>query len=262
MRPLLGGSVRHPVINREHGAFPSANSFVCQERPSEGLSCPNWTVSTVLRVIACRPSESATIRQRRIRADLSQNRRQLRSAGIYTACRENECQVLRGFGADAASWHAAKVRGVPGNYAKRLRGSSEFAWCADDAAQLEQQSRQQSGNLHLADAEFVGDVGLRALLEVTQPDQLAFGLLQLCYCSIHDESGFGAVDVFLGLGGAEADSTRHRGVDRRSGVALTRQAGLLYRAHRRPKLLGEILCAGERTHFLNERWPPSPDDRR
>jgi hypothetical protein len=36
MRPLLGGPVRHPEINGEHGAFPSADSFVCLERPRRG----------------------------------------------------------------------------------------------------------------------------------------------------------------------------------------------------------------------------------
>ena len=97
-----------------------------------------------------------------------------------TACGANEYQLLRvsrpaqlpGTLQSAAECQETRRSG--------LRGSGEFAWCADDAAQLEQQPRQQSGNLHLADAEFVGDVGLRALLEVTQPDQLAFGLFELC----------------------------------------------------------------------------------
>jgi hypothetical protein len=36
MRSRFGEPVRHPVINGKHGAFPSADSFVCQERPRRG----------------------------------------------------------------------------------------------------------------------------------------------------------------------------------------------------------------------------------
>jgi hypothetical protein len=36
MRALLGEPVRHPVMNGEHGAFPSADSFVHKERLRRG----------------------------------------------------------------------------------------------------------------------------------------------------------------------------------------------------------------------------------
>ena len=41
---------------RSHAAFPSADSFVRQGRPGGGLYCPNWTISTLLPVIALHAS--------------------------------------------------------------------------------------------------------------------------------------------------------------------------------------------------------------
>jgi hypothetical protein len=72
MRALLGEPVRHPVMNGEHGAFPSADSFVHKERLRRGTllskldnvdSTPGKSLAGLL--------QSATIRQR-VRADLSQ----------------------------------------------------------------------------------------------------------------------------------------------------------------------------------------------
>jgi hypothetical protein len=42
MRPLLWGPVMHPEMDG-HGAFPSADSFVRQERARRGTFLSNWT---------------------------------------------------------------------------------------------------------------------------------------------------------------------------------------------------------------------------
>ena len=71
MRPLLRGPVRHPEIDG-HGAFPSTDSFVVRNDPGEGTYLSKLDNSTLLPVIGCRLVQSATIRQGRVRADLSQ----------------------------------------------------------------------------------------------------------------------------------------------------------------------------------------------
>jgi hypothetical protein len=82
-----------------------------------------------------------------------------------------------GVGQDRAIFGTGPLPMTALDQANELRGCSEAVRCANDAAELEEQTREQSRDLHLADAKFGGDVGLRALLKEAQPDEPAFGFI-------------------------------------------------------------------------------------